>query len=136
MRRNAIIVGGGRVGCHTAEQLIEHDYTVTVIERDAETCQQLTTQQVNQIIEADGTNAETLQQADAANADIVAALTDNAQTNVTICELAREIAPDVRTLARVARDGEQEYQHRTAIDNIVYPAAAGADLAVDRLLRN
>jgi trk system potassium uptake protein TrkA len=136
VRRNAIIVGGGRVGCHTAEQLLDHDYTVTVIERDADMCQELSTQQVGQIIEGDGTDSETLQQADAATADVVAALTDNTQANVTVCELARDLAPDVRTLARVARDGEQEYQHRSAIDNIVYPAAAGADIAVDRLLRD
>jgi glutamyl-tRNA reductase len=58
--RTVIIVGGGRVGCHTAEQLIEHKYMVTVIDRDAEQCRELATQPVGQIIEGDGTDSEIL----------------------------------------------------------------------------
>jgi hypothetical protein len=45
-------------------------------------------------------------------------------------------SPRHQNLARVARDGEQELQHRTVIDNIVYPASAGAAIAVDRLRQN
>ncbi|MWG33487.1 hypothetical protein [Halomarina oriensis] len=46
----------------------------------------------------------------------------------------RELAPEIRTLARVAHDGEQDYQHLTDVDEVVSPAAAGADVAVNHLL--
>jgi len=132
----AIIVGGGRVGRHTAEQLFEQGYSVTVVERDEATCAKLANQRVGNVIEGDGTEIEVLRQVDAEEADVVAALTNDTRANVIVCGLAREIAPEIGTLARVARDGEQDYQHLSDVDNVVYPAAAGADVTVDRLLRD
>lgn len=134
MNRNAVIVGGGRVGRHTAEQLVEYEFTVTVIERDTEKCATLANQRVGRVVEGSGTDIETLKRADATDADIVAALTDDVKANIRICGLARELAPGVRTLARIAEDGEQDYEHLSDIDGVVYPAAAGADAAVERLL--
>ena len=135
MNGSAIIVGGGRVGRHTATQLIDHGYTVTVVERDAETCATLATQRVGHVVEGDGEDRAVLEEAGVGDADVVAALTDHTPTNVVVCGLAREIAPEVRTLARVATDGERDYQHLEAVDDVVYPAAAGADIAVGHLLR-
>ncbi|MFC5973672.1 potassium channel family protein [Halomarina salina] len=135
MNGTAVIVGGGRVGRHTATQLIDHGYTVTVVERDAEKCETLATQQVGHVVEGDGEDRAILEEAGVADADVVAALTDHTPTNVIVCGLAREIAPEIRTLARVAYDGERDYQHLAAIDDIVYPAAAAADIAADHLLR-
>lgn len=134
MARHIIIVGGGRVGRHVAEQLNKDQYTVTIIERDSEKCTQLAPR-VNQVIEGDGTDPEVLKQADPTTADVVAALTNNTEVNLTVCEMAHETASDVRTILRIARDGEQDYGYRNFVDQIVYPAAAGADVAVDRITR-
>lgn len=130
MARHIIIVGGGRVGRHVAEQLNEDQYTVTIIERDSEKCTQLAPT-VSQVIEGDGTDPEILKQADPTTADVVAALTNDTEVNLTVCEMASE----VRTILRIARDGEQDYGYRNFVDQIVYPAAAGADVAVDRITR-
>jgi trk system potassium uptake protein TrkA len=135
MNQSAVIVGGGRVGRHTATQLIEHGYTVTIVERDPEKVEQLASQPVGKVIEGDGTDSDVLESAGVAEARVVGALTDDTRTNVIVCGLVRELAPDVKTLARVSSDGEQDYQHLTDVDEIVYPAAAGADIAADRLLR-
>ena len=131
---SAIIVGGGRVGRHAATQLIDHGYTVTVVERDAEKCEQLANQQVGRVVQGDGSEREVLERAGIADVGVVAALTDDSRTNVIACGVARELAPEVRTLVRVAHDGEQDYQHLSDVDEVVYPAAAGADVAVDHLL--
>ncbi|WP_158203208.1 NAD-binding protein [Halomarina oriensis] len=50
MTESAIIVGDGRVGRHTATQLIDHGYTVTVVERDAEKCERLANEQVGRVV--------------------------------------------------------------------------------------
>jgi trk system potassium uptake protein TrkA len=130
MPRHCIIVGGGRVGRHVAEQLSENQYIVTIIDRDSEKCAQLAPD-VNQVIEGEGTDPAILTQADPTAADVVAALTDNTDVNLAVCEMARERNSDVRTILRIARDGEQDYGHRNFVDRIVYPAAAGADIVVD-----
>lgn len=132
MTRRVIIVGGGRVGRHTAEQLSEERNTVTVIELDSEKCKQVPPN-VNQVIEGDGTDPEVLEQAGLTAADVVAALTDDTKVNLSICEMANETASDVRTILRIARDGEQDYGYRNFVDDIVYPAAAGADVTADRI---
>lgn len=123
------------MGRHTAEALVEQRYTVTVIERDEEKCAQLANQRVGTVIEGDGTDREVLEQGDIAAADVVAALTNDTRANVIVCGLAREMAPEVRTIVRVAQDGERDYQHLRDVDEVVYPAAAGAAIAVDRITR-
>jgi trk system potassium uptake protein TrkA len=134
MARNVIIVGAGRVGRRVAQQLSEEQNRVTVVERDAERCEQVSPA-VSSVIEGDGTDTDSLEQADLAAADIVAALTNDTDVNLTVCETAYEAVTDVRTLLRISRDGEEGYGHRRFVDDIVYPAAAGASVAAERIAR-
>lgn len=132
MTRNVIIVGGGRVGRHVAEQLSEEQNTVTVVELDPEKCKQVSPK-VATVVEGDGTDPAVLDRTDLAEAEVVAALTNDTDVNLTICDIAHESAGDVRTILRVSRDGEQDYGHRRFVDDIVYPAAAGATAAANRI---
>lgn len=132
MPRNVIIVGGGRVGRHAADQLSEAQNVVTIIELDSEKCEQISPK-VSRVIEGDGTDPNVFEQANPAAADVVAALTNDTDVNLAVCEMAQEIAPDIRTILRISRDGEQDYGYRNFVDDIVYPAAAGADVAVERI---
>lgn len=134
MSRHVITVGGGRVGRHAAEQLNRDQYTVTIIERDSETCRELASI-VSRVIEGDGTDPAVFEQAEPATAHAVGALADDTRVNLAVCEMAHEIAPDVRTILRIARDGEQDYGYRNFVDHIVYPPAAGAAVAVDQITR-
>lgn len=134
MRKHVVIVGGGRVGRHVAEQLGEDQYTVTIIERDPRTCEQLASR-LGEVVEGDGTDPDVFERADPAEADVIAALTNDTEVNLEICEMAQETVPDVRTILRIARDGEQAYGYRSFVDDVVYPAAAGATAAVDRINR-
>jgi trk system potassium uptake protein TrkA len=134
MKRDVVIVGGGRVGRRVAEQLSEDQNRVTIVELDSEKCEHVSAK-VSRVIEGDGTDAEILEQADIADADVLAALTNDTQVNLAACEMAHETAPNVRTILRISRDGEEDYGHRRFVDNIVYPAAAGADVAADRISR-
>lgn len=134
MTRNVIIVGGGRVGRRVAEQLSQQQYRITLIELDSEKCEQVSPK-VSNVIAGDGTDPGILEQAKIAEADVVAALTNSIDVNLTVCEMVHERDPNIRTILRISKDGEQEYGHRRFVDEIVYPAAAGASVAVDRISR-
>lgn len=134
MARNTIIVGGGRVGRRVADQLSESQTVVTLIELDPEKCEQVSPK-VSHVIEGDGTDPDILEQADLATADVFAALTNDTSVNVTACEMVHKRVPDIRTILRISRDGEEDHGHRRFVDSIVYPAAAGATVAVDQITR-
>lgn len=134
MTREVLIIGGGRVGRRVAEQLSEDRNTVTIVDIDSEKCEQVSPK-VTDVIEGDGTELTILEQAGLADADIVAALTNDTEVNLTACEVAHDNAPNARTILRISRDGEEDYGHRRFVDDIVYPAAAGATAAVDRISR-
>lgn len=125
-----IILGGGRVGRRVAEQLSDDRNTVTVIEQDAEQCAQVSPK-VSRVIEGDGSDREILDNLDLDATDSFAALTNDTEVNLAVCEMIHEMAPGVQTIVRISRDGEEDYGHRRFVDDIVYPAAAGADSAVD-----
>lgn len=133
MPRNVLIVGAGRVGYRVADQLKSDGHTVTVIEQDAARCDEISPR-VDRTIQADGTNPAILKKIDLENFDTIAALTDNTAINLTICETARGEAPDVGTVLRIEEDGQQDYGYRSFIDHVVYPAAAGADLATEKII--
>jgi len=132
MTRNIVIVGAGRVGRHVAEQLTAERNVVTVIEQDPTNCEQVAAT-VNRVIEGDGSDPEIFGQIDLSAVDVVAALTDNTDVNLDICEMTSEKNADIKTILRIAQDGEQDLAYRHFVDSVVYPAAAGADVALDRI---
>ncbi len=134
IQRQVIVVGGGRVGRHVATQLRDEQNAVTVIELDEQKCTQIAPS-VSRVIEGDATDPEILAEAAPEEAAVVAALTNDTSVNLSVCEMAAERNPDARTIIRVARDGEREYGHRSFVDDVVYPAAAGAEVAVDRITK-
>lgn len=132
MARNVIIVGGGRVGRHAAEQLSEDRNNVTIVELDHDKCEQVSPK-VHNVVQGDGTMPEVLDEANLVDADVVAALTNDTEVNLTVCELAHEENDDIRTILRIATDGERDHGHRHFVDDITYPAAAGAKLAAEQI---
>jgi trk system potassium uptake protein TrkA len=132
MTTKILIVGGGRVGRHVAEQLHRQRNTVTMVEKDPEKCDRLS-RMVSTVVAGSGTDAETWERVDAAELDVVAALTDDIDTNLRVCELAAEHAPGASTILRIAEDGQQDYGHRSFVDQIVYPAAIAADVTVEQI---
>jgi trk system potassium uptake protein TrkA len=133
MLRQIIIVGGGRVGRHSAAKLTEDGFMVTVIEKDQAMCDQFPAPLAGRVIQGDGTEVDILQEANAETADIVAALTDDVETNLLVCELAEKVAPDADTHLRIDDDGQEAYAHLDHVDNIVYPAALAAEQTVEQI---
>jgi trk system potassium uptake protein TrkA len=132
--RRAILVGGGRVGRRTAVQLADSGYMVTIIERDETRAEAIPSHPVGRVIVGDGTDVEVFREATPTTADVVAGLTNDTETNLAVSELATELVADVRALVRIASDGEKQYAHLAHVDNIVYPAAAGANVATAQIV--
>lgn len=132
MNKNVLVVGVGRVGFRVADWLRSDRHTVTVIENEAARCDELSTS-VNRVINGDGKDPSVLEKAHLEDIDVVAALTDNTETNLTVCKMVRNRAPDVRTILRIEQDGEQDYGYRSFVDHVVYPAAAGAEVTIEKI---
>ena len=131
--RNAVIVGGGRVGRRTATQITERGYTVTIVEADGEKAESLSVPPSSRVVVGDGADIEVFKEANPTMADVVAGLTNDTDTNLAVCELAREVVPEATTVLRINADGEQDYAYLEHVDNIVYPAAAGASVAATQI---
>lgn len=126
-----VIAGGGRVGLQTAENLTEQGHEVLLIEIDGDRVTELSDAYLGPVIHGDATQQSILRQADLANADAIAALTDETGTNLDICMTAHYLAPSIRTLAR--SESRTEREHDEAIDATLLPQSLGGDHAADML---
>ncbi|MDB2241702.1 potassium channel family protein [Halorubrum ezzemoulense] len=126
-----VIAGGGRVGLQTAENLTEQGHEVLLIEVDADRVEKLSDAYLGPVIHGDATEQSILRQADLRNADAIAALTDETETNTDICMTAHHLAPAIRTLARSESRTEQE--HGEVVDATLLPQSLGGDHAADML---
>lgn len=134
MLRQILIVGGGRVGKHTAAQLTKSGVSVTIIETDPVKVQQFPDPLAGRVIEGDGTDIDVFERANPETADVVAGLTNDVKTNLVVCEMARNFAPGATTHLRIAEDGQEAYAHLEHVDSIVYPAALAADRTVEKIM--
>ncbi len=94
-----LIIGAGDVGSNIALDLAA-DYDVTVIDRDADRIDDLTTRLDVSGIVGDGRSVSTLREAGIERAEIVVASTDSDAANVMVCNAAKR-AGDPHTIARV-----------------------------------
>lgn len=126
------IAGGGRVGFKTAELLAEHGHDLTIVESDSERCDAIADAWLATVIEGDATDPDILEQIPVENADVVAGLTGKTGVNLAVCMMARQLAPHVRTVARIDQSGVDRYTQ--FVDAIVYPERAGARVAANEIL--
>jgi len=93
-----VIVGAGEVGSNIAESLAQtHD--VVVVDRDPEMVDALTYSHDVLPIQGDGTDVDTLEEADVGDAEMVIASTDDDETNIVTCGAANVLG-DAFTIAR------------------------------------
>ncbi|WP_459192261.1 Trk system potassium transporter TrkA [Halosimplex sp. J119] len=93
-----VIVGAGEVGSTTAESLSD-EHEVVVVDRDPERVESLTYDMDVLPIEGDASEIETLEEADVGEADLFIASTDDDETNIIACGIAK-VCGDVFTIAR------------------------------------
>jgi trk system potassium uptake protein TrkA len=128
-----IVVGYGRVGQPTVENLDRSGHGVTVVETNEEKGR-LIEERGYRVVQGDGASEAVLEEAYVASAGGLAALTGDLETNLTACEIANEAG--CRTVLRVSQDvSPAEYErYAEMIDEIVYPERVGAAAAKTALL--
>jgi len=97
-----IIVGAGKVGYYLAKELARGHHTVSLIEKDTATAEEIAKDLDNVLlINGDGYNQRYLEDAGISRADVVAAVTGNDEVNLMVCQLAKQFSKVKRTVARV-----------------------------------
>jgi len=127
-----IIAGGGRVGFQTAGILADRGHNVTIIERDEAIVSDIADEWMATVIHGDATNPDIIEQAPIERADVIAALTGESGLNLAVCLAAVELAPEIRTVARIDRAAGEAYTR--FVDAVVFPERAGARLAANEIV--
>jgi trk system potassium uptake protein TrkA len=96
-----VIVGAGKVGYFLAKRLCQGKHGVSVVEKDKNICDEIAKELEVLVIRGDGCDPQILEQAGAARADVVAAVTGDDEDNLIICQLAKELFRVQRTVGRV-----------------------------------
>jgi trk system potassium uptake protein TrkA len=96
-----IIVGAGKVGYFLAKRLCQGKHTISIVEKDKPTCEQIAKELEALVINGDGCDPRILEDAGIERADVVAAVTGEDEDNMIICQLAKERFSIQRTVGRV-----------------------------------
>jgi NhaP-type Na+/H+ or K+/H+ antiporter len=102
-----LIVGGGRVGRALATRLEDRDEQVVVIESDDDQLERLRKRGFT-AHRGDGTERETLRDAGAANAAVIAVTTDNDDVNMLVAQLAKNSFDIDTVIARVNKPANMD----------------------------
>ena len=98
---NIIICGAGRVGFTIAKLLSEQGHSITVIDQSSEDIQKINDTLDVKAIVGKGTYPTILEKANAADADMIIAVTRNDEINMLICQIAYSIFNIQKKIARI-----------------------------------
>ncbi len=128
--RKAFVLGGSRIGLQVAQNLEKLNIQTKLIEKDEDHCYKLA-EQLNKtlVINAEGLDVETLLEEGLAESGVFIAVTENDQTNILTCLLAKRHKVR-KTLALVSQPELIGLATELGIDSCISPrlAAAGAIL--------
>ncbi|MBP7215682.1 MAG: NAD-binding protein [Candidatus Omnitrophica bacterium] len=96
-----IVVGAGKVGYFLAKRLCASKHTVSIVDKDKVTCEEVAKTVEALVINGDGCDPRILEEAGVERADVVAAVTGDDEDNLIICQLAKEKFNIQRTVGRV-----------------------------------
>ncbi len=98
---NIIICGAGRVGFTIAKQLSEQGHSITVIDPSSEDIKKIDDALDVKAIVGKGTYPSILEKANAAETDMIIAVTRNDEINMVICQIAFSIFKIPKKIARI-----------------------------------
>ncbi len=122
----AFILGGSRIGLQVAQRMENLQFNTKLIEKDEDRCYKLA-EQLNKtvVLNAEGLDVPTLLDEGLADADVFIAVTENDETNILTCLLAKQHHVR-RTLALVSQPELLGLASDLGIDACVSPRLAAA----------
>lgn len=126
--KHVIISGGGRRSYYLAEQLQSQHIHVTIIERDAAVARALAEALPNTEIHiGDGTSQSVLDERGIADADAFCCLTNIDEENILTALYAKQVAPNIKTVAKINRIELIPIVRPLGIGSVVSPKLVAAD---------
>ncbi len=104
-----IIVGAGEVGYHIARRLAGEHKHVVVIDKKAEALTRVAETLDVQTMHGSGASPATLLDAGIKEAHLLLAVTDSDEINLMACYFAKQLAPQIISLARARREEYDEH---------------------------
>ena len=98
---NIIICGAGRVGFTIAKQLSEQNHSITVVDQSSEDIQKINDSLDVKSIVGKATYPAILEKANAADADMIIAVTKSDEINMLICQIAYTVFNIPKKIARI-----------------------------------
>ncbi len=129
-----VIIGGGRIGYSLSQALLSNKHQVTIVEEESGRCGCLIKDLSAVVINGDGTNLQTLADAEMQNADVLVALTGRDQDNLVACQLAYHHFRVPRTIARVSNPQNRElFQRLGGVSSTVCPTEIISSLVEEKV---
>jgi len=130
-----IIAGAGVVGFHIASLLAEGKHEVTIVEPSEEVVDSIRRQLDVKTILGNAATPRILREAEINRANLIVAVTNNDETNMLICFLAKELGAGM-TVARVRNPEYSGYfittaKSPSATRKVVRPKSLGIDLFIN-----
>lgn len=117
--RNVMILGGSMIGYQTAKQLSAEKLNVKLIESNREHAEDLADELPRTlIIHGDGRNVELLEEENIQDMDAFIAVTDNSETNIMTCLVAKTKGIK-KTIALVENMDYFQLSHSIGIDTLI-----------------
>jgi len=127
-----IIVGGGRVGKALLEAL-QSDNDISIVEKNAERCEELAGSTNALVIQGDGTNPSMLEEAGLGECDAFIAATGDSKANLVACELARRNKAIKRIVARISDRSDEVIFRDLGVNDVVWEVDGIVDKIVAAL---
>ncbi len=133
-----IILGGGQVGTSVAENLVTENNDITVVDTDANCLQELQDRLDLRTVVGNGAHPEILRQAGGEDADMILAVTDSDEANMTACQVAYTLFHTPTKIARIRSAAYLSHpeifaQDAVPVDVIISPEQLVADY-IERLI--
>ncbi|MEM7347620.1 MAG: Trk system potassium transporter TrkA [Chloroflexota bacterium] len=133
-----LIIGAGDIGFYLSKRLSQENHDITMIEGNPQTALRASEQLDAFVLEGNGASYQLLKQANLAETEIVAAMTDSDEANLLACRLAKKAGVKT-TIARVrhpqfTQPGFILTPQEMGLDFIIHPEKETAD-SVLQLLR-
>lgn len=115
-----ILIGGGNVGLHLAQKLLESEHEVLVMERDPRHAERVASLIGEEnVMVGDGCELLTQKDAGFGRADVVVAVTGEDEDNMVVCQMAKTVWNVDRVLARVNDPNHEDFFLKIGIDETV-----------------
>ncbi|WP_026653919.1 Trk system potassium transporter TrkA [Butyrivibrio proteoclasticus] len=128
---STIIIGGGETAYYLAKQLIAFGIKVTIFERDAQRCKELSDLLPQAlIINGDGTDKDMLLEEGVTSVESFVSLTNLDEENIMLSMYVKSINPKAKLITKVHRVNYGEIIGSLNIGSIIYPKNITADRIV------